>query len=88
MAAGADGLELDVHLSADGVPVVHHDGTLDRTTSGSGPIAAQTAENLRRVDAGCRFATGGAYPFRGHGVGVPTLARCCGGIRMHSSSLK
>ena len=28
MTAGADGLELDVHLSADGVPVVHHDATL------------------------------------------------------------
>jgi glycerophosphoryl diester phosphodiesterase len=74
MKAGADGLELDVHLSADGVPVVHHDRTLDRTTSGSGPIAAQTTENLRRVDAGCRFATGGAFPFRNHGIGVPTLA--------------
>lgn len=55
MAAGADGLELDVHLSADGVVVVHHDDTLDRTTDASGPIAARTAAELAGVDAGCRF---------------------------------
>ena len=52
LAAGADGLELDVHLSADGVVVVHHDDTLDRTTTGSGPIARQTAVELARLDAG------------------------------------
>ncbi len=32
LALGADGLELDVHLSRDGVVVVHHDDTLERTT--------------------------------------------------------
>jgi glycerophosphoryl diester phosphodiesterase len=74
MAAGADGLELDVHLSADGVPVVHHDATLDRTTSASGPIAAYTAADLARVDAGCRFTDGNGFPLRNQGVGVPTLA--------------
>ena len=74
LQAGADGLELDVHLSADGVPVVHHDATLDRTTSASGPIAARTAAELARVDAGCRFADRGAFPFRSQGIGIPTLA--------------
>jgi glycerophosphoryl diester phosphodiesterase len=73
MAAGADGLEFDVHLSADGVPVVHHDDTLDRTTSGTGPVAARTADELARVDAGFRFTRDGAYPFRSRGIGVPTL---------------
>jgi glycerophosphoryl diester phosphodiesterase len=73
MAAGADGLELDVHLSADGVVVVHHDETLDRTTSGSGPLARLTAAQLARVDAGCRFAGRGARDFRDQGIGVPTL---------------
>jgi glycerophosphoryl diester phosphodiesterase len=52
LAAGADGLELDVHLSADGILIVHHDETLDRTTSGSGPVAARTAAELARIDAG------------------------------------
>ena len=60
VAAGADGLELDIHLSADGVVVVHHDETLDRTTSGSGPIAARTADELARLDAG-------------DGAGIPTF---------------
>ena len=74
MADGADGLECDVHLSSDGIPVVHHDDTLDRTTSGNGPIAARTAAELARLDAGCRFVRRGSYPFRGQGIGVPTLA--------------
>ena len=73
MSTGADGLELDVHLSADGVVVVHHDKTLDRTTDGSGPVAARTAQELERLDAGYWFNRDGAYPFRGQGIGVPTL---------------
>jgi glycerophosphoryl diester phosphodiesterase len=74
LAAGADGLELDVHLSSDGVVVVCHDATLDRTTNTSGAINRYTAAELSRVDAGYRWADGhGAYPVRGCGVGVPTL---------------
>ncbi|MCU1661435.1 MAG: glycerophosphoryl diester phosphodiesterase [Pseudonocardiales bacterium] len=42
-------LELDVHASADGVPVVHHDATLDRTTDGGGPIAALPAAAIAQV---------------------------------------
>jgi len=71
--AGAGGLELDVQVSADGVAVVHHDSTLDRTTNASGPIARMTADELARVDAGFRFERDGAFPFRGVGIGVPTL---------------
>lgn len=74
LAAGADGLELDVHLSADGVVVVCHDATLDRTTDAVGPVRAKTAAELRRVDAGCRFRDrAGAAPFGGQGIGVPAL---------------
>lgn len=74
IAAGADGLELDVHLSADGIAVVCHDDTLDRTTSGSGPVRARTAAELAAIDAGCRFTDGhGSQPFRERGVGVPAL---------------
>ena len=47
LALGADGLELDVHLSRDGIVVVHHDRLLDRTTALRGPIAERTAEELR-----------------------------------------
>lgn len=68
LALGADGLELDVHLSRNGVVVVHHDATLDRTTNGHGPVAGLSAEELGRLDAGYHF-TG----FRGAVGGVPTL---------------
>jgi glycerophosphoryl diester phosphodiesterase len=50
LALGADGLELDVHLSRDGAVVVHHDRLLERTTALRGPIAARTVDELRRVD--------------------------------------
>ena len=46
MSLGADGLELDVHLSRDDVVVVHHDRTLDRTTTLRGPLALKTADEL------------------------------------------
>ena len=48
-AAGADGLELDVHLSRDGVVVVNHDRTLDRTTTLRGEVAARTADELAQA---------------------------------------
>jgi glycerophosphoryl diester phosphodiesterase len=87
LALGADGLELDVHLSRDGIVVVHHDTTLERTTNGRGHIAALTADELDRIDAGYWFTAhpGGAaddYPFRGQGLGIPrfraVLARYAG----------
>ncbi|MDP1570426.1 MAG: glycerophosphodiester phosphodiesterase [Vicinamibacterales bacterium] len=73
LAAGADGFECDVHLSADGVPVVIHDPTLDRTTDATGPVAGRTAAELARVDAGYRFDAAAGAPWRGRGVGVPAL---------------
>jgi glycerophosphoryl diester phosphodiesterase len=73
LALGADGLELDVHLSRDGVVVVHHDRALDRTTNLRGAVADQTAGELSRADAGYAFAPGAGLPFRGRGVGVPAL---------------
>jgi len=73
LASGADGLELDVRLSADGVAMVHHDLRLERTTDLVGPLAARTASELARADAGCRFSVNGTFPFRRQGIGVPTL---------------
>ena len=55
LALGADGLELDVRLSRDGVVVVHHDRTLDRTTNLRGAVANATADELARADAGHHF---------------------------------
>ncbi|MDP1892064.1 MAG: glycerophosphodiester phosphodiesterase family protein [Gemmatimonadaceae bacterium] len=75
MALGADGLEFDVRLSADGVPMVIHDPTLDRTTDGTGPVAARTRAELLTLDAGYRFTRDGGrtYPYRGRGIQIPTL---------------
>ncbi len=77
---GADALEFDVRLSADGVAVVHHDPTLERTTSGAGPVAARTLAELRALDAGAQFTPDGgrSFPFRGTGVRVPTLDEVLG----------
>jgi glycerophosphoryl diester phosphodiesterase len=72
LALGADGLELDVHLARDGVVMVHHDATLDRTTDTSGPIAARHAAELARVNA-CAGFTRDGRAWDGPVVGVPTL---------------
>lgn len=73
---GADGLELDVHLSADGIPVVIHDPTLERTTDRRGEIRRMTLAELQSADAGYHFSVDGgqSFPWRGLGVRIPTLA--------------
>ncbi len=53
---GADLLETDVQLTADGVPVIIHDPTLDRTTSGHGLVAQTTFADIRTLDAGSWFS--------------------------------
>jgi glycerophosphoryl diester phosphodiesterase len=71
---GADAIELDVHLTADGKLAIIHDETLDRTTDLSGPVASMTMAQIRRADAGYRFEAGeGSFPFRGKKLRVPTL---------------
>ncbi|MCC0057008.1 MAG: glycerophosphodiester phosphodiesterase [Rhodobiaceae bacterium] len=59
---GDYGIEVDLQLSADGVPMVFHDDTLDRLTEGTGPVAAQTADAL------------GEIPFKIGSATMPTLA--------------
>lgn len=58
---GADGIEFDVHASADGVPVVIHDRDLTRATNGSGDVDQKTLAELQALDAG-------------QGQRIPTLA--------------
>ena len=73
-ALGYRWFETDVQLSKDGHVVVHHDLTLDRTTDGSGPVAARTLGELKRLDAGCRFTPDGkTFPPAGQGVTIPLL---------------
>ncbi len=73
---GVDMLEMDLHLSADGEPVVIHDATLERTTNGEGPVAAHSLAELQTLDAGYRWSADGgqSYPYRGQGTRVPSFA--------------
>jgi glycerophosphoryl diester phosphodiesterase len=73
--AGADAIELDVHLTQDGQMALIHDDTVDRTTDGTGSVVGFNLETLRRFDAGARFtAPDGSTPYAGKGLTVPTLA--------------
>jgi glycerophosphoryl diester phosphodiesterase len=73
--AGADAIELDVHLTADGQLAVIHDETLDRTTDRTGRIADLTMDEIRQADAGATFARpdDSGLPYAGEGLRVPTL---------------
>jgi glycerophosphoryl diester phosphodiesterase len=73
---GANAIELDVRLTADRVPVVLHDATLDRTTDRRGLLRTVFLAELQEVDAGARFTGDGGrtFPFRAADVRIPTLA--------------
>jgi len=66
MDMGAEGFELDVHMSRDGELVVIHDETVDRTTDGTGLVRELTLKQLKALDASNGMA---AY----RGAKIPTL---------------
>ncbi|MBM3501044.1 MAG: hypothetical protein FJX74_20530 [Armatimonadetes bacterium] len=66
-AIPADAVEVDVHVTSDGRPVVIHDATLERTTNGEGAVAATSLAQIRSLDAGAWFSEEFA------GERVPTL---------------
>ncbi|HET6343343.1 MAG TPA: glycerophosphodiester phosphodiesterase family protein, partial [Myxococcota bacterium] len=69
---GADVLEMDVHLSADGEVRVMHDARLERTTNGTGLLREHTCAALQRLDAGAKFLTSDGEPrFRDRGLVIP-----------------
>jgi len=83
LAAGATGIELDVHATADGELVVCHDATVDRTTNGSGAIASMSLAELRALDNAYWFVPGADvtpgrdqedYPYRGRAPEDPDFA--------------
>jgi glycerophosphoryl diester phosphodiesterase len=67
LAVGAPAIELDTMLTHDGVPVVIHDRTVDRTTNGQGRIDDMTLDQIRALDAGEKFSP------EFHGERIPTL---------------
>jgi len=73
-AVGADAVEFDLRVSADGMLLLMHDPTLDRTTDGMGLVECTTWTDIRRLDAGARFSRDGRhYPWKGRGVRVPSF---------------
>jgi glycerophosphoryl diester phosphodiesterase len=72
---GAAILESDVHLTRDGVPVLIHDGVVDRCTEGSGRVVELDLAALQKLDAGHHFSpdAGRSHPARGRGLCVPSL---------------
>lgn len=75
IAVGADMVEVDVTVTADGHVICLHDDTLDRTTDGSGRAAETTLAEIRRLDAGSWFSPEYA------GERVPTLAEVLDTVR-------
>jgi glycerophosphoryl diester phosphodiesterase len=75
VALGADAVEFDLRVSRDGVLVLMHDATLDRTTNGSGSVALKSIAELKELDAGSRFTRDGGhtFPWRGRGATVSTF---------------
>jgi glycerophosphoryl diester phosphodiesterase len=73
MAAGGDVVDIDVFLTKDSVPIAFHDGTLDRTTNGTGRVSAHTFAELLKLDAGWNFKRAGKFPFRGKDVRIPSV---------------
>ncbi|MBI2756607.1 MAG: glycerophosphodiester phosphodiesterase [Chloroflexi bacterium] len=70
---GADGIELDAQLSADGQVVAIHDATLDRTTNGHGLVGAHTLAQLKALDASSWFRGGDGAPASHSDCRIPTL---------------
>jgi len=64
---GCDWIETDLRLTSDGIPVLLHDTTLDRTTNGKGKVASTTLAHVLRLDAG------GWYSRQFRGERIPTL---------------
>ncbi|MCC6500640.1 MAG: glycerophosphodiester phosphodiesterase [Anaerolineales bacterium] len=72
---GADVLEMDAHITADGRIVLMHDEEVDRTTDGTGLIEDLTLAQLKQLDAAYNWSNddGATFPYRGQGIQVPTL---------------
>jgi glycerophosphoryl diester phosphodiesterase len=77
--AGATFIEFDVRTSADGVPVVIHDRTVDRTTDGTGAVWELTFDQIRALDAGSWFSP--AYA----GLTVPLLGEVLNLLAPHAT---
>jgi glycerophosphoryl diester phosphodiesterase len=78
---GANSIEFDLQLSADGVPIIFHDATLDRITQSSGKVGEKTLAELKMLDAGAWFSD------RFAGEKIPTLQAALGILKNVDSFL-
>lgn len=74
-ALGVDVLEMDAHITKDGVLVIIHDESVDRTTNGHGLVEEMTLGEIQQLDAAYWWTQDGgeSYPYRGQGITIPTL---------------
>jgi glycerophosphoryl diester phosphodiesterase len=77
VSIGVEWVELDVKLTRDGVPIIFHDETLDRTTNGSGPVALMNYEDVKQLEAGSWYGDSFA------GIKIPTLEEALDVILKH-----
>lgn len=72
---GADYIEIDLRMTSDGILVVMHDESVNRTTNGKGLVSSQSIKNLKELDAGTWFNE--AFPDKAKnyyvGLKIPTL---------------
>lgn len=75
VALGVDVLEMDLRETLDGVLIIMHDATVDRTTDGTGRVDRLTLEEIQTLDAGYWWTNDGGetFPFRDQGITVPTV---------------
>lgn len=78
---GADMVELDLHFSRDGQPVVIHDETLDRTTNGTGAVGGFDLQHIQSLDAGSWFSP------RFSGTPVPSLEEVLKALKSRPTGL-
>ncbi len=73
VSLGVDVLEMDAHQTRDGVVVLMHDATVDRTTDGRGALVEMDFAQVLQLDAAYHWPFDESAPFRGQGIRVPAL---------------
>ena len=85
---GCPMMELDVHVSSDGVPMVIHDPTVQRTTGGAGAVKDLTLSELKALDAAAHFSPGEGMPAEAwSGLRIPTLEEVLRALPEHYFSV-
>jgi glycerophosphoryl diester phosphodiesterase len=81
---------MDLHITRDGVLVINHDETVDRTTNGSGNIEEMTLAEIKALDAGYSWSNdeGQTFPYRGMGITIPTLEEIFQAFPQHRMTIE